>query len=66
MQIQSVLIDKDIYTLEEAIDFLNDYGLSHKKVDITDNYYRFRQIPPNKKYFYQTKNFAKGIKIIMV
>lgn len=66
MKIQSVLIDKDIYTLEEAIEFLDDYGLSHKKVDITDNYYRFRQIPPNKKYFYRTENFAKGIKIIVV
>lgn len=66
MKIQSVLIDKDIYTLEEAIGFLDDYGLSHKKVDITDRLYRFRQIPPNKKYFYQTKNFFKGIKIIVV
>jgi len=46
--VQSVLINKHHYTLDEAINILLNYGLTLKKVDETSNYYRFRQVEPKK------------------
>lgn len=66
MKIQSVLISKKLYSLNKAIEFLDKHGLSHNKVDITNNYYRFRQIPPKDEYNYITEDFKKGVKLIIV
>lgn len=63
--IQSVLIDKNIYSLDEALEFIIDNNYKHDKVDITENYYRFRQKNPSIKHNYITKQIYKGIKLII-
>jgi hypothetical protein len=49
-EIQSVLIPKSKYSLSEAKKWIKDNGFRltfhGKKVDITKNYYRFRQKSP--------------------
>jgi hypothetical protein len=47
-KVQSVVIDKDKYSVKEAKKWLKDNGYKCPKIDITENTYRFRQIPPNK------------------
>jgi hypothetical protein len=69
-KIQSVLFDKDKYTLKEAVRFLINHNYRHSKVDETENFYRFRQIDP---YMLAgegyktvvTKNIGDGIKFII-
>lgn len=47
-KIQSVLIKKsDMYNLERAANWIVKNGFKIKKVDETNNYYRFRQISPS-------------------
>lgn len=65
-KIQSILFDKDLYTLQDAVDFLISHNFKHNKVDIKDQYLRFRQITPKKSYNYITKEITKGIKFIIV
>lgn len=69
-QIQSILFDKDLYTIEQAIKFLKKHNFVHNKIDIKDQYIRFRQIDPDiikkigfKKFM--TKEINKGIKFII-
>ena len=45
-KIQSVLINNNIYTLDEATQWIKDNKFKIKQIDITDNYYRFRQLNP--------------------
>ncbi len=44
-KIQSVLIPKEYYSLDEAIDYIKEH-YKYKKVDVTTHYYRFRQYQP--------------------
>lgn len=68
--IQSVLIPKDKYTLAEARKWIadNHFKLSFykKQVDITDKYYRYRQLAPSRfvKDKYITIDFKDGVKLI--
>lgn len=52
MQVQSILIPKNYQSkkidLKEAKRVMLSLGGKFKKVDITEHYYRFRQVPPNK------------------
>ena len=52
-KVQSVLIPTNAFTLPQAIRWLIVHKYKVTKVDITDNYYRFRQLEPNhkKKYY---------------
>jgi hypothetical protein len=43
-KVQSILLNKDYYTLKEATKFIIDNKFKVKKVDETENWYRFRQI----------------------
>lgn len=45
-EIQSLLLDKDKFSRETAIDWVHDHGYSVRKIDETNNYYRFRQSEP--------------------
>ena len=71
MKVQSVLIPKkdsipgiEGYTLGEAKDWLKNNGFVFKKVDITDNYYRFRQLEPSFGR-YVTHSIPNGIKLVL-
>jgi hypothetical protein len=68
--IQSVLIPKDKYTLIQSRKWIadNHFKLSFygKQVDITDKYYRYRQMAPSRfvKDKYITIDFKDGVKLI--
>jgi hypothetical protein len=64
MRIQSVLFDKNKYSRQQAIQWLEDHGFQHYKIDVTKRYYRFRQFNPNYKHRYRIKTITKGIKFI--
>lgn len=66
---QSILFDRDFWTLSSARAWLKRHGYKVPKVDTTENYYRFRQLPPSKfvKTALRTKSFGDetGIKAII-
>jgi len=69
--IQSVLIPRERYSLDEAIDYIKEH-FKFKKVDITPKYYRFRQYQPkyltNKLHLNNvmtSTNKETGIKLII-
>lgn len=69
--VQSVLIPRKHYTKLQALNWIrkNEYKVKHygKPVDITKNYYRFRQMAPsrfNKKSFRTIKK-KDNIRLIM-
>lgn len=66
-RIQSVIIDKNKYSLIDAIIWILKNNFKVKKVDETENYWRFRQLEPNKlkDYNYKTIEKADGIKEII-
>lgn len=62
--IQSVLFNKDTYTLKTALNYLKKHNLKYNKVDETQNYYRFRQFdPPKGNYFMKT--IKKGLMYVI-
>jgi len=68
--IQSILFDKHLWSLQDAIMFLEEHGYKHNKVDETDQYFRFRQISPSilrKKGYtiFRSKKTKKGIVFIL-
>lgn len=46
MKVQSVLIPKNKFNIIEARSYIRSHGYKLKKIDITENYYRFRQVDP--------------------
>ena len=59
--IQSVLLEKSKFTLEEAVRWI----IKHKYIPntsasnfATTNYWRFRQIEPGSQYTYRTKQIS--------
>jgi hypothetical protein len=45
-KIQSILIKNDL-TLDEATQYIIDHKYKIKQIDVTDNFYRFRQLSPD-------------------
>ena len=63
--IQSVIFKKSAYTIPQIISWLNNHNMKPIKIDITKNYYRCRQAPPNKLKnegytHYRTKKLNNG------
>jgi hypothetical protein len=46
-RIQSVLFDANKNTLQNAIEFLHENNFKSSKVDVTDEFLRFRQYEPS-------------------
>ncbi len=44
--LQTVLLPKNKFTLEEALNYLKENNYKDKKIDVTTNYYRARQRDP--------------------
>ena len=65
MVVQSVLLDKDYYTLAQAKKQIHEMGFALLKVDITDRYYRFRQVNPSKNKRKRTVTIKPGLKLIV-
>ena len=67
--IQSVIFDKDKWTLTQAKGYLKKHGykasFNGKSVDETKRFYRFRQANPKRFKNYFTKNLTKGVKLVI-
>lgn len=65
--IQSILFDKEKFTLEEAKKWLEKHNFKNEKVDETDKYYRFRQREPDEFIpdSFRTIEITDGIKAIV-
>jgi hypothetical protein len=61
--LQTILIPRSTFTLQQAVKWLIDNNYSHKKVDNTEHFYRFRQVPPTGHKFY-TKKLPNGIDLV--
>lgn len=46
-EIQSVLLNKNLYDIDSAIKWIIDHKFKLIKLDITNNFYRFRQKDPD-------------------
>ena len=66
MTIQSIIFDKNIWSLTRAKHYLLYHNLHPiKEMHETDHYYRFRLEQPRTHARYITKQIAKGLKIII-
>ena len=64
VKVQSVIIPRNDFTLLQAKKWLNAHNFKLNKIDITENFYRFRQRNPNKTKTYFVINLD-GVKLIM-
>ena len=70
LEIQSVLIPKDKYSLVQAAKWIANHHFKvsfyGKQVDETENYYRYRQMAPSRfvKNSFITIDFKDGVKLI--
>ena len=66
--IQSVLLDKSKFRLEEGIKWMIKHkykpNTSAPNFDTT-NYWRFRQVEPSSQYTYRTKQITEGINLVL-
>jgi len=64
--IQAVLLNKNYFTLNEAMGYLISHGYYPiKPIHETKNYYRARLKQPNKNHKYFTKKIREGVKYIL-
>lgn len=66
MKVQSVLIPKSKFSKKEAYSFLKEHNFKHSKIHTTEQYYRFRQLEPNKSADYKVKTLPNGVKLILM
>jgi hypothetical protein len=62
-KVQTVLIPES-WSLKEAKGWLAAHKYKHSKVDITENFYRFRQRPPGGGKYY-TVSLANGVELVL-
>jgi hypothetical protein len=60
--LQTVLIPRDNFTQQEASSWMVKNKIPIKKIDVKDNYYRYRQENPiDNAQYYSKKNKQNGI-----
>jgi hypothetical protein len=64
-KVQSILFDRDYFSLQQAKIWLKRHGYKYGKVHTTKRFYRFRQFEPNDKKYHRTIKFKEGIKAII-
>lgn len=63
---QSVLIDRNMYSFDEALTLLGYLGKKFIKVDFAKNFYRFRQFNPgNTKFKIVKDSLVPGIEYVI-
>jgi hypothetical protein len=63
-KVQSVLIPRDKFTVTQARRWVREHGYEIIKIDITTNYYRFRQRDPIACMKYRTLRLPNGVKLV--
>lgn len=66
MVVQTILFDNSLWDTDSAINWLYDNGFVYNKVDYAKNYMRFRQIPPNNRMHYYSKDIGNGIILVIM
>ncbi len=64
-EIQSILFDRNIWTLKEARRWLKEHDFQYRIYERTKNYYRFPQLPVENFERFRIKDFGKGIKAVI-
>jgi len=64
-KVQSVLLPKKYFCKQCAIDWLIKNNFKAKKIDETDNYYRFRQFDPSNFRRFRVKKLDNHIELIL-
>lgn len=64
VNIQSVLFYKDKWTMEQSRQWLLKNGFKTAKVDVTENLYRWRQLPPDGFSDYRMGKNIHGIRFV--
>lgn len=59
--VQSVILHRDMFTPQEALEWIRQHGYKDTKIDITPQYYRFRQINPAALMFYRLRTIPLGM-----
>lgn len=63
--VQSLLFSRKDWTESAAKKWARGHGYKVKKVDVTDDYIRLQQVPPDEFSVLRTKNFSDGIKAVI-
>lgn len=64
-EIQSVLLNKNNFSLEKAMLWIITHGFVIKKIDETQNFYRFRQKSPNRYKYFRNRKIENGVEFII-
>ncbi len=64
-QVQTVLFPKNEWTITEAKTWLTEHHYRHLKVDITEDFLRFRQMTPMKGGRYATVTLPNGVELVL-
>ena len=70
-RVQSIAFNKDAFTLESAIAWVQSHGYKFNKIDETDTQIRLRQFAPDylkRQGFshYVTKDIGNGVQLILI
>lgn len=65
METQSVLIPRDKFSLGKAKEWLISNKFKLKKLDITSDFFRFRQQAPSRYKSYRMKTLPNGVKLVL-
>jgi len=65
MSVQSIIFNKNMYSVNDAMHWLLIHGYRYIKVDETKSYYRFRQYNPKHNEYYRVVAITPSIKFIM-
>ena len=64
MVLQTILLPRAKFTLESAIKWLDAHHYGRRKVDMTDHFLRFRQMPPGGFHRFYTKTLSNGVELV--
>jgi hypothetical protein len=65
MRIQSVMFDRNKWTMADAKKWIRAHKKKIGRIDVTDRYLRFRQLAPAQFSFMRILSIGDGIKLIV-
>ena len=64
--LQTILIPRSTFTFDSANEWMTDNGYPIKKIDIKNNYFRYRQIDPVEGAKYYSVKLSNGIILVFM
>jgi len=62
--LQTILLPKSKFSLPDAIRWIISHRYIADKVDVTDRFYRFRQMTPLPGGIYRTRTLPNGVQLV--